>query len=226
MSRVQFLVIGVLRFCSKRCVEMEILKIDGEVKGQTELPECWFNRQGQKSLLWEAVRFYLANQRQGTVKTKTRAEVSGTGKKPWPQKHTGRARHGSRRSPLWVKGGIAWGPKPRDFGYELPKKVRRSALALALTVKRRENAIKIVEDFELAEPKTKELIAALRGLGLDGSVLFLVPAVSENLRRASNNIPWLKVLPAAQLNAYAVLSHKQVVFTEQGLKDFLARMEG
>lgn len=203
---------------------MEVLKVSGEVKGQVELPEIWFNRKGPVSLLWDAVRSYLANQRQGTVKTKTRAEVSGTGKKPWPQKHTGRSRHGSRRSPIWVKGGVAWGPKPRDYGYELPKKVRRSALALALTGKLKENGLRVIEDFELAVPKTKELIQVLKGLGLEGSVLLLVPAVSENLMRASNNIPWLDVMPAVQLNPYAVLTHTWVVFTEDGLKEFLIRM--
>ncbi|MEO0026265.1 MAG: 50S ribosomal protein L4 [candidate division WOR-3 bacterium] len=205
---------------------MDVLKITGEVKGQIELPEQWFNREGPRSLLWEAVRCYLANQRQGTAKTKTRAEVSGTGKKPWPQKHTGRARHGSRRSPIWVKGGIAWGPKPRDYSYELPKKVRRYALALALTAKVKENGIKLIEDFELSAPKTRELAAIFNRLGLNDSVLLLVPQVSENLRRASANIPWLDVMPAAQLNTYAVLAHNQVVFTEGGLQDFLSRVGG
>ncbi len=203
---------------------MEVMRVSGEVKGQVELPEMWFNREGPPSLLWEAVRCYLANQRQGTAKTKTRAEVSGTGKKPWPQKHTGRARHGSRRSPIWVKGGVAWGPKPRDYGYELPKKVRRYALALALTAKAREKGIKVVEDFELSQPKTRELIQVFEGLGLKGSVLLLVPAISENLRRASNNIPWLDVMPAVQLHPYAVLTHNWVVFTEDGLKEFLGKM--
>lgn len=205
---------------------MDVLRITGEVKGQIELPEQWFNREGPRSLLWEAVRCYLANQRQGTAKTKTRAEVSGTGKKPWPQKHTGRARHGSRRSPIWVKGGIAWGPKPRDYSYELPKKVRRYALALALTTKVKENGIKLIEDFELSAPKTRELAAIFNRLGLNDSVLLLVPQVSENLRRASANIPWLDVMPAAQLNTYAVLAHNQVVFTEGGLQDFLSRVGG
>jgi len=205
---------------------MDVLKITGEVKGQIELPEQWFNREGPRSLLWEAVRCYLANQRQGTAKTKTRAEVSGTGKKPWPQKHTGRARHGSRRSQIWVKGGIAWGPKPRDYSYELPKKVRRYALALALTAKVKENGIKLIEDFELSAPKTRELAGIFNRLGLNDSVLLLVPQVSENLRRASANIPWLDVMPAAQVNTYAVLAHNQVVFTESGLQDFLSRVGG
>jgi large subunit ribosomal protein L4 len=203
---------------------MEVLKLNGEVKQQIALPEQWFNREGPASLLWEAVRCYLANQRQGTAKTKTRAEVSGTGKKPWPQKHTGRARHGSRRSPIWVKGGIAWGPKPRDYSYELPRKVRRYALALALTARAKENAIKIIEDFELAEPKTRELAKIFNGLGFNDSVLLLVPAVSENLRRASANLPWLDVMPAWQVNTYEVLTHNLVVFTESGLNEFLSRV--
>jgi len=203
---------------------MDVLKLTGEVKKTVELPEDWFNREGPASLLWEAVRCYLANQRQGTAKTKTRAEVSGTGKKPWPQKHTGRARHGSRRSPIWVKGGIAWGPKPRDYSYELPKKVRRYALALALTVRNRENSIKLIEDFELSEPKTRELVKIFKGLGMVDNVLLLVPTVSENLRRASANLQWLDVMPAAQLNTYAVLTHNLVVFTESGLHEFLDKV--
>ncbi|MGB9742996.1 MAG: 50S ribosomal protein L4 [candidate division WOR-3 bacterium] len=203
---------------------MEVLKLNGEVKREIALPDSWFNRQGPASLLWEAVRCYLANQRQGTAKTKTRAEVSGTGKKPWPQKHTGRARHGSRRSPIWVKGGIAWGPKPRDYSYELPKKVRRYALALALSARVKENGIKIIEDFELAEPKTRELARIFNALGLADSVLLLVPAVSENLRRASANLPWLDVMPAWQVNTYQVLTHRLVVFTENGLNEFLSRV--
>lgn len=203
---------------------MEVLKISGEVKGQTELPKSWFNYNAPQSLVWKAVRCYLANQRQGTAKTQTRGEVSGTGRKPWRQKHTGRARHGSRRSPIWVGGGIAWGPKPRDYGYDLPKKVRRQALASALTSKVRENRLKIVEDFELSLPKTKELVKLLTGLGVEGSVLLLIDFPSEALLRASRNIYWLDVMPAAQVNAYEVVTHDQIVFTEKGLADFLVKV--
>ncbi|NPV13393.1 50S ribosomal protein L4 [candidate division WOR-3 bacterium] len=207
---------------------MEVLTISGEVKRQVELPSEWFNRSGPKSLLWDAVRCYLANQRQGTAKTKTRGEVSGTGKKPWPQKHTGRARHGSRRSPIWRGGGIAWGPKPRDYSYELPKKVRRQALALALTSRAKENGIKIVEDFELNEPKTRELVNIVEKiaspLAKGDKVLLLVERASENLVRASQNVSWLDVMPAAQLNSYQVLTHQKLIFTEKGLESFLTAM--
>ncbi|MGQ9677999.1 MAG: 50S ribosomal protein L4 [bacterium] len=205
---------------------MEILTISGEVKRNLELPAEWFNRCGPKSLLWEAVRCHLANRRQGSVKTKTRGEVSGTGKKPWAQKHTGRARHGSRRSPLWRGGGIAWGPKPRDYGYELPKKARRLALALALTLRAKENNIKIVEEFELNESKTQELLKIINKIAMptknNEKVLLLVESSSENLLRASRNLLWLDVIPATQLNTYEVLTHQKLIFTEKGLERFLS----
>ncbi len=206
---------------------MDVLTVSGSVKGQVELPEVWFNRQGPVGIVWEAVRCYLANQRQGTVKTKTRAEVSGTGKKPWMQKHTGRARHGSRRSPIWVGGGIAWGPKPRDYSYEIPKKVRRYALAIALSAKVKANELKVIEDFELSQPKTKELVNILSNVveRPEGKerVLLLVANAKESLLRAARNVPWLDILPAEQLNAYEVVSHHQVIFTENGLATFLQR---
>jgi len=207
---------------------VEVLTISGEVKKQVELPSEWFNRPGPKSLLWEAARCYLANQRQGTAKTKTRGEVSGTGKKPWPQKHTGRARHGSRRSPIWRGGGIAWGPKPRDYSYELPKKVRRQALALALTTRAKANNIKIIEDFQLGEPKTRELVKIIEKivapLEKGEKVLLLVDKASDNLLRASKNVSWLDVMPAAQLNSYQVITHQRLIFTEKGLDSFLVAM--
>jgi len=205
---------------------VDVLTVAGTVKGQVELPAAWFNRTGGTGVVWEAVRALLANQRQGNAKTKTRAEVSGTGKKPWRQKHTGRARHGSRRTNIWVGGGVVFGPRPRDYGYEIPKKERRQALAQVLSARLQEGALRVIEDFEPASPKTKELVRLLSGLNLTGTVLLLVDSPSENLRRASRNIPWLKVMPARQLNVYEVLAHEQVVFTERGLDSFLKMGEG
>lgn len=144
----------------------DVLGIDGAVKGKVELPEAVFSKTGDASLLWESVQTYLANQRQGNAATKTRAEVSGTGKKPHRQKHTGRARHGSRRSPIFVGGGIAWGPRPRDYSLVIPKKKRRAALLLALSARNAEGRVVVVEDFELAQPKTKELVKTLDAMGL------------------------------------------------------------
>jgi large subunit ribosomal protein L4 len=200
---------------------VQVVSVTGSVKGQAELPEHVFERKGRDGLVWESVRCFLANQRQGTAQTKTRAEVSGTGKKPYRQKHTGNARHGSRRSPIFVGGGVNFGPRNRDYGYELPKKIRRQALALALSAKHEAGAVRIVEDFDVPAPKTKELAKLVSVLGLEGSVLLLAGPVSENMVRASRNIPWLTLTPAVQVNPYQVLNHKNIVFTETGLKNLL-----
>jgi large subunit ribosomal protein L4 len=205
-------------------VETQVMTIAGSAKGKAELPESMFKATGSGGVLWESVRCYLANQRQGNACTKTRTEVSGTGKKPYRQKHTGRARHGSRRSPIHVGGGIVFGPRPRDYGYELPKKFRRRALCLALSERQAEGAVTVVEDFDLAAPKTKEMAKVLTGLGLEGSVLLLVGGVSENLKRASRNIPGLTVVEARCATPYWVLGHDKVVFTESGLAGLVKQM--
>ena len=202
---------------------MDLLTTTGAVKGQIELPAALFDNKGKKGLVWESVKCYLANQRQGNASTKTRAEVSGTGKKPHRQKHTGHARQGSRRSPQFVGGGIAWGAKPRDYSYELPKKLRRQALALALTARKGEEAVMVVEDFELPEPKTREMVKLLKGLNLDGKVLLLTGVASENLKRASRNLPGLTVTTARLVNTYDVVSHDRIVLTESALKQLEAR---
>jgi large subunit ribosomal protein L4 len=202
---------------------VDLLTITGAVKGQVELPAALFDQKGRKGLVWESVKCYLANQRQGNASTKTRAEVSGTGKKPHRQKHTGHARQGSRRSPQFVGGGIAWGARPRDYSYELPKKLRRQALALALTARKGEEAVTVVEDFELPEPKTREMVKVLKGLNLDGKVLLLTGGASESLKRASRNLPGLTVTTAQRVNTYDVVSHERIVLTESALKQLEAR---
>lgn len=202
---------------------MDLLTITGAVKGQVDLPAALFDQKGKKGLVWESVKCYLANQRQGNASTKTRAEVSGTGKKPHRQKHTGHSRHGSRRSPIFVGGGIAWGARPRDYSYELPKKLRRQALALALSARKGEDAVTVVEDFELPEPKTREMVKVLRGLNLGGKVLLLTGGGSESLRRASRNLPGLTVTTAQRVNTYDVVSHERIVLTESALKQLEAR---
>lgn len=186
------------------------------------LPESVFGLKGSESLVWEAVRIYLANQREGNASTKTRAEVSGTGKKPYRQKHTGRARHGSRRSPIFPGGGIVFGPRPCEYRLEMPKQKRRQALKLALSVKNQSGAVMILDDIALSQPKTKELVGTLKAAGLAGSVLLLPGAVDETMKRASRNVAWLTVLPSVQVHPYAVLSHDKIVFTRSGLEKFLA----
>ena len=187
------------------------------------MPPALFDQKGKKGLVWESVKCYLANQRQGNASTKTRAEVSGTGKKPHRQKHTGHARQGSKRSPQFVGGGIAWGARPRDYSYELPKKLRRQALALALSARKGEDAVTVVEDFELPEPKTREMVKVLKGLNLNGKVLLLTGGASESLKRASRNLPGLTVTTAQRVNTYDVVSHERIVLTESALKQLEAR---
>ncbi|MFO7651619.1 MAG: 50S ribosomal protein L4 [bacterium] len=202
-------------------METQVKSISGGVKGQASLPESVFGATGPGGVLWESVRCYLANQRQGNACTKTRSEVSGTGKKPHRQKHTGRARVGSRRSPIFRGGGVVFGPRPRDYGYELPKKIRRRALCLALSERQAKGDVTVVEDFDLPAPKTKEMAKVLAGLGLSGSVLLLVGEVSPNLKRASGNIPGLTVAASSRTSPYAVIKHKHVVVTESGLANLV-----
>lgn len=149
-------------------MDLTVLATDGTTKGTVAVPDSLFGRKPERGLLWETVHAYLANQRQGNACTKTRSTVSGTGKKPYRQKHTGRARHGSRRSPIFVGGAIAWGPKPRDYSLSLPKHKRRLALLSALSARREEGRIVVVEDFELSQPKTKELVSLLAAMGISG----------------------------------------------------------
>lgn len=204
---------------------MEILAVNGTVKGKMDAPAA-FNVEGKPGLVWDSVTCYLANQRQGNASTKTRAEVSGTGKKPYRQKHTGNARHGSRRSPIFRHGGIVFGPRPRDYSYDLPKKMRRQALLLALSAKNKAEKVVVIEDFELAQPKTKEVAKIIADCKFDGNTLLLVDSPSDNLKRASRNIVGLMVAPAAQVSAYAVVASDRVVFTESGLGKFLSAMGG
>ena len=200
---------------------MQVLSRTGDIKRQVELPDEVFGQEVREGLLWSAIRTFLANQRQGTAKAKSRAEVSGTGKKPYRQKHTGRARHGSRRTPIHTGGGVNFPPRPRDYSLGLPKKMRRQALHAALSARHAEEAIFVIEDFKVEQGKTKVMVEALAPFEFPGSVLLLPDAVNEEMLRASRNLPWLTVMPARLLHAYATLKHDQVVFTESGLKSFL-----
>jgi|UniRef100_A0A7C3UUF4 large subunit ribosomal protein L4 len=204
-------------------MKVNLLTITGEVKKEIEIPDEVFNAEIKEGVVWEVVRNYLANQRQGTAKTKTRGEVSGGGRKPWPQKHTGRARHGSIRSPIWVGGGKVFGPKPRDYSYSLPKKKRRKALFSSLSARMKENGIIFIEDFSLPQPKTKEMANILKNLSItsDESCLLLLPEMKEEIKLSARNIPHLKCKLAKDINTYDVLENRKLVFTEKGLETFL-----
>lgn len=172
----------------------------------------------RKTLLRDAVLMYEANKRQGNASTKTKGEVAGGGKKPWVQKHTGRARAGSIRSPLWKGGGVVFGPKPREYSYAIPKKARKRALFSALAARVRDNEVVVVEDLNFDAPKTKQMVEILKALGINGlRCLIVIPNANEMVWKSARNIPSVKVMNSAELNAYEVLKSEKVLLTRGAL---------
>ncbi len=172
----------------------------------------------QHILLREAVLMYEANKRQGTASTKTKSEVAGGGKKPWVQKHTGRARAGSIRSPIWKGGGVTFGPKPRDYSYTIPKKAKKLALFSALTAKARDNELIVIENLDFDVPKTKQMMGILKSLGINGcSCLVVISKTDKAVWKSARNIPYVKVMVGAELNAYEVLRPKKILVTREAL---------
>jgi len=204
-------------------IAIEIRDINNNIVGKKEVPDIVFNNSASESVVHTAVVAYMANQRQGTHCTKTRSEVSGGGKKPWRQKHTGRARHGSIRSPLWRKGGIVFGPKPRDYYIQLPKQMKDTALFKALTMKYRDNEILLLDNLSLNRIKTKDMVEILKNLQLEeSSVLIALPEKDEKVLLSARNIPYIGVVRAEDLNAYHVAMFDKVVFTVAGLDKLLS----
>ncbi|MBI2613762.1 MAG: 50S ribosomal protein L4 [Candidatus Levybacteria bacterium] len=187
----------------------------GKVSGSISLPTEVFGAKINDSLMAQAVRVYLANQRQGTVKTKDRGEVNKTTKKVWQQKGTGRARHGSKRAPIFVGGGLAFGPRPRDFSLSLSKKMKTLALFSALSSKLKDNELKIVKGLEEITPKTQLMAQVLENLGIKNAsrVLLVMPKAkeAENVYRAARNIEGVEILTANMINAYKVIDNKLIL---------------
>lgn len=195
-----------------------VLKADGKTGDTLELRPEVFGVKIRVPLLHLAVTRELAAQRAGTHQTKGRSDVSGGGKKPWRQKGTGRARQGSIRAPQWRKGGIVFGPHPRDYSMAMPQKARREALRAALAATVAAGRLAVVDRVELGEAKTKALAAWLKGLGLrEQSTLLVVGQLTEPLARASRNLAWLVVETPSHISVYQLLRHPQVVFERQAL---------
>lgn len=194
---------------------LPVFNLSGKEVGSVKLPEEVFGVKVNEALLSQAVRVYTANTHQGTVSTKTRAEVRGGGRKPWRQKGTGRARQGSTRSPQWRGGGVVFGPRPRDLSLELPTKMKRAALKSALSA--RLNDVVVVDDFKMTEPKTKKIANALKKLNLSGKTLFVLPEFEEKVIRASRNIPTLRLTRATDLNALEVLTATKLVLAKEAV---------
>ena len=184
---------------------------------EIELSDAIFGIEPNTAVMHLAVKSYLTNHRQGTQSTLTRSEVSGGGRKPWRQKGTGRARQGSIRAPQWTHGGIALGPKPRDYSFNLNKKVRRLAIRSALSAKFAEGSIVVVDTLNVAEPKTKPFAAFLKAVNVDGSALIATAAANENVKLSARNIEGVKLTTAAVLNTYELLKYGKLVVDKEAI---------
>ncbi|HEY7584198.1 MAG TPA: 50S ribosomal protein L4 [Acidimicrobiia bacterium] len=190
----------------------------GESSGEVELNAEIFGVEPNHALMHQVVTAQLAGARAGTHKTKSRAEVRGGGAKPWRQKGTGRARHGSIRSPIWRGGGVAHGPTPRDYSQRTPKKMKRLALYSALSVRAGESAIRVIDSFDWQSPRTREAAGLLDAIEAGGKTLLVLGHGDETARRAFRNLPQVWITSPDQLGAYDVLWARQVVFTRQSLE--------
>ena len=195
-------------------MKTDLIDISGKIIEKIELPDEVFKVEVNDKVIAQAVRVYLANQRQGTSDTKTRAEVRGGGRKPWKQKGTGRARQGSTRAPHWKGGGIVFGPEPRDLSLKMPPQMRRLALFGCLSSKMKDKNILFVDGLEEIKPKTQELAKILNAIAKDAEkILLVMPEKIEKVWRAGRNIEELTLIPAAQLNPYTVMNNKLLIIT-------------
>jgi large subunit ribosomal protein L4 len=196
---------------------VEVKNLKNESVGALELDEKVFGVELNEALIYDAVKNYLQNQRQGTVQTKTRGNTSGSGKKLWRQKGTGRARIASLRSPLWKGGGNVHGPQPRDWSSKLPAKMKRGALKSALSERLREGNLVVVEEFNLENHKTKTFVAIAAAFGWDKKTLIVETEPAANLVLSSRNVQGVTVAANANVNIYDVLAHEKVVFTKAAI---------
>ena len=191
--------------------KVDVYDIKGKKVSDVELNENVFGIEPNENIVHEVLINYLANQRQGTQSTKTRAEVRGGGRKPWRQKGTGRARQGSIRAPQWIKGGIALGPKPRSYKYTLNKKEKRLAIRSVLSSKVLEKELTVVDKLELKEIKTKSMVKAFADLKLSGKTLVVLPEKSLNVQASTNNIEGAKTILVNEINVYDLLKYTNLV---------------
>ena len=197
---------------------LPVYDMRGETVGEIELDPTIWGVEVNQDLMHKAVVAYLANQRVGTASSKTRSEVRGGGRKPWRQKGLGRARHGSIRSPIWKGGGVTFGPKPRDFRKEMNKKARRGALRSALSASAQESAVTVLDAMDLSEPKTREVVATLRALGLDNTKVLVVTSANDSLVfKSCRNIPGVAVTRASDLHTYGVLNAAHLLVLQEAV---------
>ena len=204
-------------------IELPVYDIEGQKTDSVEVDEARLGGRVNWKMLRQAVLTYEANRRVGTASAKKRSEVTGSNKKPWPQKGTGNARHGSRQSPLWVGGGVMFGPKPRDYRKKLSKNMKRQALLSAVLGKIQDDEALVTENLDLRMPKTREMARVLDNLGVDDSFLVVLPEPDARLWRCARNLPGSAMNGVENLNALEVLEHKYLLFTREGLDAFIER---
>lgn len=192
---------------------VDVVDLNNERVDTLELSDAVFAAEANEGLVHQVIVAHQANQRAGTHKVKTRGEVAGSGRKLWRQKGTGRARIGSRRSPIWRGGGTVHGPRPRSYQQKVPRKMQVAALRSTLSARLRENCITVVRDFELPSHRTKEFRVVLETLGLGGNVLVVENQPSQNLELSSRNLPEVKLLPSSRLNPYVVLKYRRILMS-------------
>ncbi len=198
--------------------QVTVFDMTGKSVGEMTLSDAIFGIEPNTSVMHAAVVNYLANQRQGTQSTLTRSEVSGGGRKPWKQKGTGRARQGSTRAPQWTHGGIALGPRPRDYSYELPKKVKRLALKSAFSTKVADNDLIVVDNIAVEGFKTKAVVEMLSKLGADKKALIVMPELDQKLIKSAANIPGVKTALVNTINVYDILNYDKFIVAKGALE--------
>ena len=198
--------------------KVDVYDVEGKKVKTLDLKEEVFGLTPNEAVVHSVLVNYLANQRQGTQSTKTRAEVSGGGRKPWRQKGTGRARQGSIRAPQWVKGGIALGPKPRSYRYQVNKKERRLAIKSVLSSKVLENTLYVVDAIPMKEIKTKEMVKTLNNIKVEGKTLMILPEKNEIVQKSARNIEGVKTSLVNTINVYDLLKYKNLILTVDAVK--------
>jgi len=199
-------------------MEIPVINSNGDSVGTVSIPDNVFDVAMNRTLVHQALVIYQGNQRQGTHSTKTRAQVSGGGRKPWIQKHTGRARQGSIRSPQWRHGGVSFGPHPRDYRKSLPTRMRRQAVKCVLSEKIRAGNLICINNVDTIDGKTKSMVQLLKNIGISGTALVVTPETNKTLVQASNNIDNIWTLPVGQLNANELLKRKTVLITQDAVE--------
>ncbi len=199
-------------------IAAEVFDIAGKKQEKLALPKEIFGQKPNEKLLAQAIRVYLANLSSHKASTKTRSQVRGGGRKPWRQKGTGRARAGSIRSPLWVGGGVAFGPKPKNIKLNLSKKMKKQALVVALSTKNADGQVKVIANFEKLPPKTKLAQSFLDKIAVHGKTLIILEDRQPNVKLATRNIPDVSVDLVTNLNAYEVLAHDNLLFSKQAIQ--------